>query len=475
MTVLIDRRSALAGAAAALMFSRTAAAQSGDVDVIIIGAGAAGIAAGRRLVAAGRRVAVLEASNRIGGRCFTDTATFGVPYDRGAQWLQTPDINPVARLAKGAGMEVYPAPGKRLQVGRRSAREGELEDFLAATIRSTRAIGDAVRGPRDMPCSQALPVKELGDLRPTIEFALGPFSCARDLNELSAQDFSKALDREVDAYCRQGIGALIASLGAALPVRLETAVRKVNSWGSGVSVETSKGWVNGRALIVTVSTAVLAANKIAFDPVLPKRTSEAFAKLPLGSYDLIALEIPGNALGLEKDDLVFERATSARTAALRANINGTALCTVGVGGRFGRSLAAQGEGAMIAFAQDWITDLFGSDARKQIKRTHATNWAKEPWVMGAFASASPGNQPQRRVLMEPVRGRIYFAGEAVHETNWGTVAGAWESGERAAEAVLKSAGGGRSAPRPRPSQSAPSAARPQYRVPLAGGREDRID
>ncbi len=89
--------------------------------------------------------------------------------------------------------------------------------------------------------------------------------------------------------------------------------------------------------------------------------------------------------------------------------------------------------------------------------------------MGAFASASPGGQSSRRVLTEPVRGRLFFAGEATHETAWGTVGGAWESGERAADAVLKSFGGVRSAPRP---ASPPTSGRT---LPLAGGREDRID
>ena len=474
MMVPLNRRFFLGGAAAVLASARPAAAQSGDVDVVIVGAGAAGIAAARRLMAAGRRVAVLEASNRVGGRCFTDTRTFGVPYDRGAQWLHSPDINPVARLAKAAGMEVYPAPaGQKLRIGRRNAREGELEDFLAALVRTNAAIGTAARGPRDLSCAQALPVKELGELRPTIEFVLGPFGCARDLSELSTQDFAKSIERTVDAYCRQGVGALVAKLGAELPIRLETPVKRINSWGAGASVETNKGWIKGRAVIVTASTGVLTAGKIAFDPALPKRTSDAVAKLPLGSYDHVCLELDREALGLEQDDLVFEKASGSRTAALRASIAGSTLCSVELAGKFGRGLASQGEGAMLAFAQDWLADLFGSDIRKSIRRSHATNWAKDPWIMGAFASASPGGQSSRRILMEPVRGRIFFAGEAVHESAWGTVGGAWESGERAADAVLKSFGGGRSPSRARPSRDAPVSRGASPR-PLAGGRrEDR--
>ena len=104
------------------------------------------LAAARRIQAAGRRCVLLEASDRIGGRCLTDTASFGVPVDRGAHWIHMPDINPVTRLAGPAGFDVYPAPpGQRMRIGRRYAREGEMEDFLAAVVRANRAIGEAVR------------------------------------------------------------------------------------------------------------------------------------------------------------------------------------------------------------------------------------------------------------------------------------------------------------------------------------------
>src|SRR5437764_12020145 len=114
--------------------------RSGWVDAVVVGAGAAGIAAGRRLAAAGKRFVVLEAAEEIGGRCVTDTKIFGVPYDRGAHWIHTPDINPVAKLAIQTGLDIYPAPpGQRVRVGRRFARESEMEDFLATQGRPTTA------------------------------------------------------------------------------------------------------------------------------------------------------------------------------------------------------------------------------------------------------------------------------------------------------------------------------------------------
>jgi monoamine oxidase len=95
---------------------------------------------------------------------------------------------------------------------------------------------------------------------------------------------------------------------------------------------------------------------------------------------------------------------------------------------------------MVSFALDWLTGLYGADIRRAVKRTSATRWNQEPWTLGAFSAAAPGGQWARAALAEPVRDRIFFAGEATHETLWGTVGGAWASGERAADAVMRRLG-----------------------------------
>jgi monoamine oxidase len=436
---LLSRRSFLAAAAASAAHPAVAAVR-GEADIIVVGAGVAGIAAARRIAAANRRVVVIEAADRIGGRCFTDTKTFGIPFDRGAHWLHTPDTNPVAKLAAAAKVDVYAAPpGQKVRIGRRNAREGELEDFLASLVRANRAIGEAARK-GDVPCARALP-KDLLDWRSTVEFMLGPYTCAKDLSDVSAVDFARLSDRDSEAFCRQGVGSLIARLAERIPIELSAPVTRIDlSNRSGVEVVTARGRLTARAVIVTASTGVLAANKIKFDPDLPKRQVDAINGLKLGSYDHIALELPGNPLGLQRDDLVFEKSENARTGAILANMGGSALCLVAVGGGFGRELSAQGEAAMVAFAQDWLVRLYGDDVKKAVKRTSATQWNDDPWVLGAFSAAAPGAQGARRVLMEPLRDRLWFAGEAVHETLWGTVGGAWASGERAAEAAMKRLG-----------------------------------
>jgi monoamine oxidase len=433
---ILDRRSFLTGAVA--LSAAPALGQvprTGEVDVVIVGAGAAGIAAARRVAAGGRRFALIEARDRVGGRCITDVQTFGVPFDRGAHWIHAPETNPVLRLAREGFQIDQAVRALRLRIGRRNAREGEAEDFLVAQVRSRRAIREASRGANDIACARALP-NDLRDWRETVEFVLGPYGCGKDLADVSAKDFARLDEREADAVCRQGYGALLAKLAEGIPVTRAAPVKRID-WSRGIGVETDKGRFSARAAIVTVSTNVLAGGAIAFEPHLPKPVLDACAKLALGSHDLIALELPGNPLGLQQDELIFEMAAGRDTAALLGNASGTNLCMVQVGGTFGRDLAARGEAAMTAFALDWLTRLYGGDLRRSVKRTAATDWNKAPYVRGAFSVAAPGGQPARRTLVQPVGGRIWFAGEAAHETLWGTVGGAWESGERAAAAVLK--------------------------------------
>jgi monoamine oxidase len=262
------------------------------------------------------------------------------------------------------------------------------------------------------------------------------------LAEVSTVDLSRSAERDNAVFCRQGLGALLAKLAPAAVVQLAAPVSRV-SWGRGnVEVETSKGQFRAAALIVTVSTNVLASGKIKFSPELPKRQLDAAAKLRLGSRDRVALQFAGNALGLRADELVFEKSESRQTAAIFANASGSTLCTVDVGGSFGRDVSAKGEAAMIDFAIEWISGLYGPEVKSSVKRRHAMRWNNEPWVLGAASAAVPGGQSARKVLTEPLAGRVFFAGEAVHETLWGTVGGAWDSGERAADAVVKMFGGG---------------------------------
>jgi monoamine oxidase len=409
-----------------------------DADIVVIGAGAAGIAAARRIMSANRKVIVVEAASQVGGRCMTDVTSFATPFDRGARWMHNPDSNSIIWLARATGLEITPAAtGQKVRIGRRNARAGEIEDFLATLVRANRALDDAARK-LDGSCASALP-NDLGDWEGVIEFSLGAGFAGKDLKDLSIVDRVRAGDRGSVFACRQGLGTLIAKLGEQVPVALSTPANRIAWTARDVAVDTPAGKVAARAAIITVSSNVLAGGSIKFVPELQKRTLDAAAKLSLGSYDHIALQMPGNPLGLSRDDVIIEQSHSTRTALLYANIGGSSLCSIDVAGSFGRDLSAQGEAAMVAFATEWLSKLFGSEVAATVKSWSATRWNASPYVLGAMSAAAPGAQASRKMLLEPM-GPLFLAGEASHESLWGTVDGAWESGERAAEAALRRIG-----------------------------------
>ncbi|MBY0381444.1 MAG: FAD-dependent oxidoreductase [Xanthobacteraceae bacterium] len=470
----LTRRDFMAGAAAFAAIAprqfATAATLPREVDVAIVGGGAAGIAAARKVVASGRSAMIIEAGAGIGGRCTTDSTSFNTPFDRGARWLYNNDTNPLIDLARTARIDLVQGPrGQRIRIGRRNARAGETEEFLALVVRVNRAMQDAIHTRGDLPAAQALP-NDVGDWAGTLDFQLGAMQTGKNLGDLSAADLLTLQPREPLSYCRQGVGTLIARLADKIPVALSTPVTAIKWSARDAQIETGAGTLTARAVIVTASASVLNAGVIKFTPELPKRQSDALSKLTLGSFDHIALELPGNPLGLARDDSFIEKSSDRRTGLLLANIGATSLCQVDVAGSFGAELSAQGEAAMVDFAAEWLRNLFGGDIAKAVQRKSVTRWNNVPYVMGAMSAALPGGQPSRRILMEPL-GSLFFAGEAIHETQWGSVNGAWASGERAAEAAIRKVSGAkaegpvgstkeRAKTKKRSSQSAPSHASP---------------
>jgi hypothetical protein len=261
----------------------------------------------------------------------------------------------MVRLARNAGFDISSAPpGQKIRIGRRNARAGETEEFLAALVRANRAIDDASRGKADVACASVLP-RDLGDWAGTVEFMLGANAAGKDLKDISVIDKARAQERNAAIACRQGLGTLIAKLGEPVPVSLSTPASRMAWSGRDVTVETPAGKIVARAAVITVSSNVLAAGNIKFTPEIPKRHLDAAAKLSLGSYDRIALQLPGNPMGLARDDIIIEQSTSTRTALLFANMGGSSLCAIDVAGSFGRDLSGQGEPAMAAFAVEWLT------------------------------------------------------------------------------------------------------------------------
>lgn len=411
------------------------AASSAHVDVVIVGAGAAGISAARTVAAMGLSHAMLEASPRVGGRAVTDMETFGVPFDLGAHWIHTPRLHPLSRLGREAGFDIYRASGDdRLFINGREGSDGEYKAFEAAYERAEQAITKAGEAARDVPASGVLP--KLGPWGETAALAVGPLSCGKELDHISTLDFARSEEEEVDDFCREGFGALIAHLASPVSVHLDTQVTAVDLRGKEAAVETSRGTLRCAAVILTVPPGVLLQERLRILPGLDAGRRAALEGISLGAYDHIAFLLPGDPFDLEVDELVFFRSDGRRDCALLGRIGGTDLHSIEVAGDVAVELARSSADAE-GFARQVIARECGRSAAKRITQVRATAWTREPFALGAFSCAEPGAAHLRRVLAEPIDQRLFFAGEHTHEGLWGTVGGAWLSGERAAKQAVR--------------------------------------
>lgn len=403
----LDRRNLLAFAAASLALPRMVWAQPSNPDVVMIGAGAAGIAAARRLIADGRSVLVIEAADRIGGRAYTEHKTFGIPYDQGAAWLQGPSGLPFVDAARARGYTLVDHDAARdvLYVGNRPATPTEDAAYSTAYDR----IEAAVYGKADGAAASQLPADL--PMSAVAQSWMGPMDHGVDFVDLSLGDVNDYGAYAYNYLIREGFGTLVADLGEGLPILTGITARRVDWSGTGVRVETDKGTISAKACIVTVSTGVLAAGGLRFTPNLPPAQAQAIEDVPMGLLVKIALQFDGERFGLTENDFLtyaVPNKVPARAAYFLTWPTGSDLAVGFAGGAFGWELSRAGEAAAVDFALGEFVKMFGSNARRHFVKGSMSDWASNPLTLGAYAAARPGRHSARAVMGKPLGNRVFL-------------------------------------------------------------------
>ena len=402
---------------------------SGPGRTVVIGGGAAGIAAARRLHDAGADVLLVEAGDRLGGRART-VELGGYPVDLGCGWLHSGKRNPWSRIADASGFTI----------DRSSPKWDDQWRDLGFAPAEQRASGEALErweygaraalGGPDRPLSDFIAADD--PWRPMID-AISGYANGANLDQVSLHDWA-AYEGAAGAEnwaMREGYGALVVSHAAGVPVRFATPVTRIDHRGPTLRLETPAGAIEADRAIVAVPTPVLAAGALAFDPPLPAKQAAADA-LPLGLADKVFLHIADPPWPAHSH--LIGNAHSAMTASYRLSPFGWPMVEAFFGGRCAEELE---KGDAAAFAVDELVALLGSDWRARLTPLRVTRWRREPWIGGSYSHARVGCAGQRRVLAEPVDDRIFFAGEACHASDFSTAHGAYETGVTAAEAVLR--------------------------------------
>lgn len=410
-----------------------------EPDVVVIGAGAAGLAAARKLVAEGFTVRVLEAANRAGGRAFTENETFGVPFDHGASWLGSGNVNPHMEVARreGFGLIHYDDMEDALFVDGKPASSRDNRRYDQAFDSVPAALGRAAGAGRDVPASTVVPDMPFAG---TVQTWIGPMDFGVDFSDLSTVDYWNTASAAPNYLVKDGYGRLVAGLARDVPVTLGARVTRVDWSGSGVRVHSTQGTLRARACIVTVSTGVLNAGGIAFEPELPLWKREAINNLPMGLLAKIGLQFQGTDFDLSADSWLTYKVSDEMPAAASFFVNwpsGSDLMVGFVGGEFGRELTREGEEAAVDFGLGELRKHFGSEVDRHFVKGVFTDWDNNPLVLGGYSAARPGRANAREAIGQPVGDRVFFAGEACAGAYVATCGGAAMSGGEVARTLMR--------------------------------------
>ncbi|ACB78493.1 amine oxidase [Methylorubrum populi BJ001] len=407
-----------------------------EYDIIIVGGGAAGIGAARRLAANGASALLLEASSRLGGRAFTQDLG-GYPLDLGCEWLHSGDRNAWVGIAETSGFPVDRSDPPWAQAHPGIARNEEDEQAARAAFGDwEERLRPVARG-----SDRASDALEPGGAWNAYVRAIAGFMSGVGPEKISAADYLAYDDASTGRnwHLPLGYGTLVAaSLPSSTSLRLATPADRIDLTADGVAVTTRTGTVRAGAAILTVSTAVLAGDAIRLPSgVDPWR--EAAADLPLGRNEKLFLEI-GRDTAFEPDSHAYGNLRDPRSAAYSIRPNGWPVIEAFLGGDGARIVEEEGPAAGFAHVSAELATLFGTDVASAVRPLAATSWSRLASIGGAYSCALPGKSQARARLARPFEDRLFFAGEATHPFDFTTAHGAHDSGQRAADEAMAALG-----------------------------------
>jgi monoamine oxidase len=407
---------------------------SGHFDVVIIGGGAAGIGAARRLARTDLSTLILEASPRLGGRAWTHEIA-GLHLDLGCGWFHSAERNAWVTLAEAAG---FPVDRSKAQWGVQYRDLGFPQEAQAVAHQAFGAWLQVLeQSPPASDCAaDALFVA--GEWANYIR-AIGGFISGASLERISIADYLAYDEASSENNWRTpaGLGALVASsFPPQVALRLATPVESVSLDATGVKLATRAGVIHARAVILTVSTAVLAGHGLKLPGQLePWR--EAASRLPLGRNEKLFLEISG-AAPFAPESQLLGNPRDERTGSYYIRPLGSPVIECFFGAQGARLVDEGGAPAAFDFALEQLSALFGSNIRTLLRPLAASSWTRMNYIGGAYSCALPGHAAARKTLALPFDNRVFFAGEATCPGDFSTVHGAYDSGVRAANEVIAS-------------------------------------
>jgi monoamine oxidase len=427
----ISRRAFVAGAT--ILVSGQAQAND-DTDVVIIGAGAAGIAAARELKRLGKRYILIEARDRAGGRLYTDT-TLGQPFDAGGAYIHFAERNPWSVIASELGVDAQ--GGYRLWAGSVAYRNGvamppEEQSMRWEAMRKVSEVYDEVEERADLSMTAALRDEEVqikNVARIQAQMAAG-----EDPEWISVSDWQR-LEGGQNRLVPGGYGMLAVRAAEPLDVRLGVVAQSIDWSGQLVVVTTDKGTIRARKAIITVPLGILKAGRLKFRPTLPLDTVRAIDGLRMGALTKVALKFGADKLGFQPHQFLAEIGDPSRAVTFETWPQNSEVVLAVFGGDYARGVARQGETAAVDHLLERFVAIAGADVRKTFSGGRLSAWSEDAFSLGSYAVAMPGRMRAREALAKPVAEKLWFAGEASAGVYSMTAGGAYLAGRDAAKAA----------------------------------------
>lgn len=429
--------------------------QNDGYDVIVVGAGIAGLAAAQYLTEEGYAVLVLEARDRIGGRVWTNRTLNGIPLDMGASWIHGIEDNPLTELADEGDiatlvsdydlLTLYDTDGAEMGDEAVEALESRFETLMEMVEterenleedQSLGALLETLR--RDM----ALDRQQARELDYRINSVI-EHEYAADVDALSAWwfDDADAFDGG-DVLFPDGYDQIVTLLARGVEVRLRQIVTRIVYGEEGVQISTDQGDFQADYAVVTLPLGVLKAERVAFDPPLPNRKRRALDNLHMGVLNKLYLRFANTFWETDSDWLGYVSAEKGQWCEW-LNIykyTGEPILLGFNAGQYGREIESLTDAQIVAAAMDTLRTIYGESVPEPLDSL-ITRWGEDPFADGSYSSIAPGGSGEDYdILAEPLNDVLFFAGEATHRDHPSTVHGALLSGWRAAEELLREDG-----------------------------------
>jgi len=425
-------------------------------DTVVVGAGMAGVTCARMLADAGRRVVVLEARDRIGGRMSTDRAA-GFPVDLGASWIHgirgselwelvqalaipTIEFTVGSFQVGGRPMEHFRGSGSRMDAAAEARWTADVEavDRSLIAVIAGSSPGESYLDVTEKALdASGLDPERIDEIREFFRHRVEE-QCGAWIGDLDAHGLDEdAIDGEEVIFPR-GYDELPRRIAAGLDVRLEQVVDGIRRGDAGWVVSTGDGSFGAEDVVVTVPLGVLQAGAITFDPPLPDRASESISRLGMGVFNKVFVQFA-------------ERFWNEGTYVIRAlgeagerwhswydvsAVSGIPTLLTFAAGPLGRHLQTRPDAEIVADSVNALRALYG-DAVGQPVRSWVTRWGDDPYSRGSYSHLPIGaSHRDHDALAGPFPGGLRFAGEATWGEEPATVGGAYASGRRSAESIL---------------------------------------